>query len=129
MKNTKVVKILFLVFFLFKLGKRKVKGKNKKVLTSGVNFDNLTMENIFKCHILYYSPDTTKRVVVKTPTHPKLNSTYSKSAISQMVLTRFWRKFKGRFLWVTFVRATFVLATFVHIRNISSVTETILTKF
>ena len=30
---------------------------------------------------------------------------------------------------VTFVQATFVLATFVHIRNISTVTDPILTKF
>ena len=29
---------------------------------------------------------------------------------------------------VTFVQATFVLATFVHIRNISAVTDPILTK-
>ena len=111
----------------------------------------------------------------------------SMSAISQLLLTRFWWNFKGRFLWtfrtdsncqgdicphnicpcdicpyqeylscywpdfddtlhvgsweyleqiltvtVTFVQAivqaTFVLVTFVHIRNISAVTDTIWTK-
>ena len=112
------------------------------------------------------------------PTH-----TNSMSAISQLLLTRFWWNFKGRFLWtfrtdsncqgdicprnicprdicqyqeylscywpdfdetlkvgsckhleqiptvrVTFVHTTFVLATFVHIRNISAVTDPILMK-
>ena len=47
-------------------------------------------------------------------------------AISQLLLTRFWSNFKGRFLWtfrtdstvrLTFVDTTFVLTTFVHIRN------------
>ena len=105
------------------------------------------------------------------------------SAISQLLLTRFWWNFKGRFLWtirtdsncqgdicprnicprnicpyqeylscywpdfdeilkvgscehleqiptvrVIFVHATFVLVTFVHIRNISAVTDLILMK-
>ena len=104
----------------------------------------------------------------------------SMSAISQLLLTRFWWNFKGWFLWtfraysncqgdicpsnicprdicpyqeylscywpdfdetlqvgswehleqiptvtVTFVQATFVLVTFVHIRNISAVTDTV----
>ena len=113
------------------------------------------------------------------PTHRN-----SISGISQLLLTRFWRNFKGRFLWtfitdsnchgdicpgnicpcdicqyqeylssnwpdfdktlkigswehlleqiptvmVTFVQATFVLVTFVHIRNISAVTDPILMK-
>ena len=60
------------------------------------------------------------------------------SAISQLLLTRFWPNFKGRFLrpfgtdltvTVTFVQATFVLATFVHIKNISAVTDLTLTNF
>ena len=56
------------------------------------------------------------------------------SGISQLLLTRFWWNFTGRFLeqiptvTVTFVQATFVLVIFVHIRNISAVTDTILTK-
>ena len=113
-----------------------------------------------------------------TPTH-----TNSMSAISQLLLTRFWWNFKGRFLWtfrtysncqgdicprnicprdicpyqeylscywpdfdetlqvgswvhleqiltvtVTFVKAIFVLVKFVHIRNISAVTDPILVK-
>ena len=54
------------------------------------------------------------------------------SAISQLLLARFWPNFKGRFLGPsltdlnyhgTFVQATFVLATFVHIRNISADTD------
>ena len=66
---------------------------------------------------------------------PTLNSM---SAISQLLLTRFWPNFKGRILgtsrtdsnifMVTFVHATFVLVTLVHIRNISAVTDPILTK-
>ena len=105
-------------------------------------------------------------------------------AISQLLLTRFWWNFKGRFLWtfrtdsnyqgdicphniyprdicpyqeylssnwpdfdetlkigswehleqiptvmVTFVQATFILATFVHIRNISALTDPIWWNF
>ena len=69
-----------------------------------------------------------------TPQPPTGNSM---SAISQLLLARFWPNFKGRFLGpsltdsnchVTFVQATFVLATFVHIRNISAITDPILTK-
>ena len=114
---------------------------------------------------------------------PTTTHTNSMSAISQLLLTRFWWNFKGRFLetfrtdsncqgyicprnicprnicpyqeylscywpdfdetlqvgsWkhleqiptvrVTFVHATFVLATFVHVRNISAVSNQILTK-
>ena len=58
-------------------------------------------------------------------------------SLSQLLLTRFWWNFKGRFLGISrtgsnchgsFVQATFVLATFVHIRNISAVTDMILGK-
>ena len=63
--------------------------------------------------------------------------TFVHIGISQLLLTRFWWNFKGRFLEhleqnpsvrVTFVHATFVLATYVHIRNISAVTDPILMK-
>ena len=70
--------------------------------------------------------------------------------ISQLLLTQFWPKFLGQnlfgdlffpaqnlflpklfwtqnFCW-PFLQATFVLATFVHIRNISAVSDLILTK-
>ena len=59
------------------------------------------------------------------------------SAISHLLLTWLWSNLKGRFLeyleqiqteTVTFVQATFVLATFVHNRNVSAVTDLILTK-
>ena len=58
-------------------------------------------------------------------------------SLSQLLLTRFWWNFIGRFHGIsrtgfnchgTFVQATFVLVTFVHIRNISAVTDSISTK-
>ena len=57
------------------------------------------------------------------------------SALSQLLLTRFWLNFKSGWwehleqipsVMLTFVWATFVLATFVHIRNISAVPDPIL---
>ena len=59
------------------------------------------------------------------------------SGISQLLLTRFWWNFKGSFLGqleqistikLTFVEARFDLVSFVHIWNISAVTDSILTK-
>ena len=50
------------------------------------------------------------------------------SGIFQLFLIRFWQNFKSKFLEPisTFVHAKFVPTTFVHVRNISAVTDPIL---
>ena len=60
----------------------------------------------------------------------------STSGISQLLLTKSWHNFKCRVLWPSLRKAnchndifpTYVLAIFVHIRKISAVIDTILTK-
>ena len=77
-------------------------------LTDNICHSNICPGNIcpYKEYISCHWPDFNQTLKVSSWNH-----------LSQMLIVT-----------VTFVRATFLLATFVHIRNISAVTEHILTK-